>query len=123
MKHYLLSVCYPAESSQPPPDELKRIMSDVVAVRKEMQAAGVWLFSGGLHPPSSAILLRHQDSEIVITDGPFIESNILLAEEAVQEAYATALARWSKAGIPPSPAGWIIATARNKALDRLRTAY
>lgn len=46
--------------------------------------------------------------------------DISLAEEAVQEAYATALERWPKAGIPPSPAGWIIATARNKALDRLR---
>ena len=74
MKNYLLSVCYPAESTQPAPDALKRIVSDVAAVRKEMQAAGVWLFSGGLHPPSSATLLRHQDGEIVITDGPFIES-------------------------------------------------
>jgi RNA polymerase sigma-70 factor (ECF subfamily) len=46
--------------------------------------------------------------------------DISLAEEAVQEAYATALERWPRAGIPPSPAGWIIATARNKALDRLR---
>jgi RNA polymerase sigma-70 factor, ECF subfamily len=46
--------------------------------------------------------------------------DISLAEEAVQEAYATALERWPKGGIPPSPAGWIIATARNKALDRLR---
>jgi hypothetical protein len=74
MKNYLLSVCYPAGSTQPAPDVLKRIVSDVAAVRKEMQAAGVWLFSGGLHPPSSATLLRHQDGEIVITDGPFIES-------------------------------------------------
>jgi hypothetical protein len=74
MKRYLLSVCYPAESTQPPPDVLKRIMSDVGAVRKEMQVAGVWLFSGGLHPSSSATVLRHQDGEIVITDGPFIES-------------------------------------------------
>ena len=46
--------------------------------------------------------------------------DISLAEEAVQEAFATALARWPQAGIPPSPAGWIITTARNKALDRLR---
>ena len=74
MKRYLLSVCYPAESTQPSPEALKRIMSDVGAVRKEMQDAGVWLFSGGLHPPSSATVLRHQDGEIVITDGPFIES-------------------------------------------------
>jgi RNA polymerase sigma-70 factor (ECF subfamily) len=46
--------------------------------------------------------------------------DISLAEEAVQEAFATALARWPQAGIPPSPVGWIITTARNKALDRLR---
>jgi RNA polymerase sigma-70 factor, ECF subfamily len=46
--------------------------------------------------------------------------DISLAEEAVQEAFATALARWPQAGIPPSPAGWIITTARNRALDRLR---
>ena len=46
--------------------------------------------------------------------------DISLAEEAVQEAFATALARWPQSGIPPSPAGWIITTARNKALDRLR---
>jgi RNA polymerase sigma-70 factor (ECF subfamily) len=46
--------------------------------------------------------------------------DISLAEEAVQEAFATALARWQQSGVPPSPAGWIITTARNKALDRLR---
>jgi RNA polymerase sigma-70 factor, ECF subfamily len=38
----------------------------------------------------------------------------------VQEAFAAALARWPKSGVPPSPAGWLITTARNKALDRLR---
>jgi RNA polymerase sigma-70 factor, ECF subfamily len=46
--------------------------------------------------------------------------DISLAEEAVQEAFATALLRWPQTGIPPSPAGWIITTARNKALDQLR---
>jgi RNA polymerase sigma-70 factor, ECF subfamily len=46
--------------------------------------------------------------------------DLSLAEEAVQEAFATALARWPQTGIPPSPVGWIITTARNKALDRLR---
>jgi RNA polymerase sigma-70 factor, ECF subfamily len=46
--------------------------------------------------------------------------DISLAEEAVQEAFATALARWQQTGVPPSPAGWIITTARNKALDQLR---
>ena len=41
MKQYLLSVCYPAGSTPPAPDALQKIMSDVSAVRKEMQAAGV----------------------------------------------------------------------------------
>jgi RNA polymerase sigma-70 factor (ECF subfamily) len=46
--------------------------------------------------------------------------DISFAEEAVQEAFAIALAKWPSEGIPPSPAGWLITTARNKALDRLR---
>jgi RNA polymerase sigma-70 factor (ECF subfamily) len=46
--------------------------------------------------------------------------DIELAEEAVQDAFAAALERWPAAGIPASPAGWIITTARNRAVDRLR---
>ena len=44
------------------------------------------------------------------------------AEEAVQDAFRAALERWPSSGIPPSPAGWIIATARNRAIDRHRRA-
>lgn len=43
-----------------------------------------------------------------------------LAEEAVAEAYAAAAATWPERGVPPSPAGWVITTARNRAVDRLR---
>ncbi|MBK3644321.1 RNA polymerase sigma factor [Streptomyces sp. MBT33] len=46
--------------------------------------------------------------------------DIDLAEEAVQEAFTTAVQRWPRTGVPPSPAGWIITTARNRAIDRLR---
>jgi RNA polymerase sigma-70 factor, ECF subfamily len=46
--------------------------------------------------------------------------DIDVAEEAVQEAFATAVRRWPSSGLPPSPAGWIITTARNRAIDRLR---
>ena len=46
--------------------------------------------------------------------------DIDIAEEAVQEAFTTAIERWPSTGLPPSPAGWIITTARNKAIDRLR---
>jgi len=46
--------------------------------------------------------------------------DIDLAEEAVQEAFVSAVQRWPSTGLPPSPAGWIITTARNRAIDRLR---
>ena len=42
------------------------------------------------------------------------------AEEAVQEAFAAALERWPASGLPPSPAGWIVTTARHRAIDRFR---
>ncbi|UPK76298.1 RNA polymerase sigma factor [Nocardioidaceae bacterium SCSIO 66511] len=43
-----------------------------------------------------------------------------IAEEAVQDAFAIAARKWPEAGVPPSPAGWIITTARNRGIDRLR---
>jgi RNA polymerase sigma-70 factor (ECF subfamily) len=46
--------------------------------------------------------------------------DIDVAEEAVQEAFVVALERWPRTGVPPSPAGWIITTAKNRAIDRLR---
>ncbi|MET9239287.1 sigma-70 family RNA polymerase sigma factor [Nonomuraea sp. NPDC003709] len=46
--------------------------------------------------------------------------DIGIAEEAVQEAFSVAVRQWPSAGVPPSPAGWIITTARNRAVDRLR---
>jgi len=46
--------------------------------------------------------------------------DIDVAEEAVQDAFTVAVQRWPIDGSPPSPAGWIITTARNRAIDRLR---
>src|SRR5690348_11923367 len=46
--------------------------------------------------------------------------DIDVAEEAVQDAFTVAVERWPADGLPPSPAGWIITTARNRAIDRLR---
>jgi RNA polymerase sigma-70 factor (ECF subfamily) len=46
--------------------------------------------------------------------------DIEIAEESVQDAFAVAVQRWPSAGVPPSPAGWIITTARHRAIDRLR---
>ncbi|MFB6721721.1 RNA polymerase sigma factor [Kribbella sp. NPDC056345] len=49
-----------------------------------------------------------------------IFGDLEIAEDAVQEAFATAVEKWPETGVPPSPAGWIITTAKNRAIDRLR---
>ncbi len=74
MKQYLLTVCYPAGATQPEPEKLELIMRNVMALQKEMQDAGAWVFSGGLYPANTATVLRHQGGEVITTDGPFIES-------------------------------------------------
>ena len=74
MAKYLLSVCYPADASQPAPAALQRIMGDVMALQSEMKSAGVWVFSGGLAAASSATVLRHEGGDIMLVDGPFVES-------------------------------------------------
>jgi RNA polymerase sigma-70 factor (ECF subfamily) len=47
--------------------------------------------------------------------------DIDLAEEAVQDAFLVAAARWPRDGVPPNPGGWIVTTARRRAVDRLRS--
>jgi RNA polymerase sigma-70 factor (ECF subfamily) len=51
-----------------------------------------------------------------------IFGDIALAEDAVQDAFVVASERWRTAGIPPNPAGWIVTTARNRAIDVVRRA-
>jgi hypothetical protein len=72
MRHYLLSVYQPDREPGPEID-LDRIMSDIGALREEMKEAGAWVFSGGLHPASTATVVRQQGGEPVTTDGPYIE--------------------------------------------------
>ncbi|MGZ4269143.1 MAG: YciI family protein [Solirubrobacteraceae bacterium] len=73
MPQYLLSVYEPG-GDPPPPEILEPIMRDVTAVDEEMRAAGAWVFSGGLHAPSTATVLRARDGETLTTDGPFAEA-------------------------------------------------
>jgi len=49
-----------------------------------------------------------------------IFGDITLAEDAVQDAFVVAADRWRSNGIPPNPAGWVVTTARNRAIDQLR---
>jgi hypothetical protein len=72
MPQYLLTVVEPT-GGEIAPDALEAIMRDVDAVDREMREAGVWVFAGGLYPPTSATTLRPKDDEILVTDGPFAE--------------------------------------------------
>ncbi len=72
MQQYLLSV-YQPDGDPPASVDLEQITRDVLAVRDEMQAAGVWVFSAGLHPASTATVLRAGDGEVLMTDGPYVE--------------------------------------------------
>jgi len=72
MKQYLLSV-YHAEDSIPEPEVAAQIMADVDALNTELQQAGAWVFAGGLHPSSTATVMRVEGDDILITDGPFAE--------------------------------------------------
>jgi hypothetical protein len=73
MKHYLLSVCYPPGATPPSPESLNDIMRDVNALNREMQAAGAFVFAGGLHPANIATVVQFRDGDTLMTDGPFAE--------------------------------------------------
>ena len=72
MKQYLLSI-YQPDGPPPPPETLEPIMRQVAALNREMQEAGVWVFSGGLHAPETATGLHLDRGDVVMTDGPYVE--------------------------------------------------
>ncbi|WP_063045582.1 YciI family protein [Nocardia pseudovaccinii] len=72
MQQYLLSIYQPEGSA--PPDNLDEIMRDLYALNDEMRAAGAWVFAAGLHAPSTATVLRAQGNDVLVTDGPYVES-------------------------------------------------
>jgi hypothetical protein len=76
MTQYLLSVWhddgdYDMDFSS---DEAKRLMAQVDTFNEELQSSGAWVFAGGLHPPSSATVVRSAAGEVSMTDGPYAES-------------------------------------------------
>src|SRR3984893_6234399 len=73
MMQYLLSVHGVEGDAPPPPEVMQKAFKDVDAFNPELQAAGAWVFSGGLHPPSTATVVRVQRGAVLLTDGPFTE--------------------------------------------------
>jgi hypothetical protein len=72
MPRYLLSI-YQPDGPPPPPDVLGPVMERVGALNAELKASGAWVFTGGLHPPDTATVVRVKGDELLVTDGPFIE--------------------------------------------------
>ena len=73
MTQYQLAVYHP-EGEEPPGFDLDAVYRDVDALNAEMRASGAWVFGGGLHPSHTATVLQLRDGEVLVTDGPFVES-------------------------------------------------
>ncbi|MHB8466198.1 MAG: YciI family protein [Acidimicrobiales bacterium] len=75
MKQYLLAVHHAEdEGSVPSGDAMEQIVKDVDAFNHDLQSAGAWVFAGGLHPSSTATVVRVDDTKIITTDGPYAET-------------------------------------------------
>jgi len=75
MTQYLLAVHGDeAAMSTISPDDMQRMFKQVDTFNAEVRAAGAWVFAGGLHPSSTATVVRSSDGKVVTTDGPYLET-------------------------------------------------
>ena len=95
MKQYLLSIYQP--DGRPAPEVLERVVRDLDVLNQEMRDKGVWVFAGGLHPPSTATVLRAKDDDVLVTDGPFIEAKEFLGGfDIIQAADLDEALEWGR---------------------------
>lgn len=75
MTQYLIAV-YGDEAAlaEIPPEDMQRAYQQVDTFNDELKASGAWVFAGGLHPSSTATVVRSTDGQVVTTDGPFPET-------------------------------------------------
>ena len=73
MKQYLLSIYQPM-GELPPPEVLENVGTQLHHMNEELKATGSWVFSRGLHDPSTATVVRVDEGAVVMTDGPYLES-------------------------------------------------
>jgi hypothetical protein len=72
MTQYLLSI-YQPDGPRPSPEQLGPVMQNMATLIEEAKAAGAFVSSGGLHPASTATVVRCRRDEMLVTDGPFVE--------------------------------------------------
>ena len=99
MTQYLLSVWHDGDFEMPDPEVMQKVFAQVDAFNAEVQAAGAWVFAGGLHPRSSATVVRDKDGEVSMTDGPYAESKEQIGGFWVIEASDLDVAlEWARKG-------------------------
>ena len=86
MTQYLFSVHMVDGDPVPSEEEMQQMFRQVDEFNKEVMESGAWVFAGGLHPPTSATVVRVQDGEVLTTDGPFAEAKEQLGGFWVLEA-------------------------------------
>jgi hypothetical protein len=74
MKQYLLAVHMVEGEPAPSEEQMQSAYKAVDAFNAELQSSGAWVFAGGLHPATTATVVRVQNGEVLTTDGPFAET-------------------------------------------------
>ncbi|TAK78697.1 MAG: hypothetical protein EPO16_03280 [Dehalococcoidia bacterium] len=74
MKQYLMSVWSVDGDPEPSQEVMEKMYRDVDGFNEKLKRQGAWVFAGGLHPASTATVVRRQGSEVITTDGPFAEA-------------------------------------------------
>jgi hypothetical protein len=74
MTQYLLSVHMVEGDEQPAPEVIERMYRDVEVFNEKLRDQGAWVFAGGLHPASTATVVRVQNGDVLTSDGPFAEA-------------------------------------------------
>ncbi|HEY3059728.1 MAG TPA: YciI family protein [Chloroflexota bacterium] len=72
MKQYILTI-YQPDGPPPSREQLEPVMRTIGALNEEIQAAGAWVFTAGLHPPHTATVMQLRDGDVLMTDGPYAE--------------------------------------------------
>jgi hypothetical protein len=85
MKHYLLSI-YQPDGPPPASVDLQQIGRNLAVLNDELRQAGAWVFADGLFPPATATVVRVQDGDVLLTDGPYVEGKEHLGGLTIIEA-------------------------------------
>jgi hypothetical protein len=74
MRQYLLAVHMVEGEPAPSEEQMQQAFKAVDAFNAELKSAGAWVFAGGLHPATTATVVRSQSGQVITTDGPFAET-------------------------------------------------